>query len=71
MPHYSIPVKIVSYNYLNIEATSVQKALEKVINCSRDNLNEPIDDYEYFEYDPYGEIFEVDKNNKIIKTIKE
>ena len=71
MPHYSIPVKIVSYNYMNIEAGSVQEAVEKVVDCSKDNLNEPIDDYEYFEYDPCGEKFEVDENNKIIKTIKE
>lgn len=70
MSFYSIPVKIVSYGYMNVESSSIQEAIEKAINCPKDNLNEPIDDYEYLEYDACGDIFEVDENNKIIKTIR-
>ena len=73
MPFYSIPIKIVAYNYMKVKATSLEEAIEKVKSgkCSKDNLNEPVDCYEYYEHDQYGENFEVDENNKIIKTIKQ
>lgn len=71
MPHYVIPVKLVSYGYMNIESNSLQEAIEKVKQkeCSENDLREVVANPFRYEYNPDCLHYESDENNKTLNSL--